>query len=319
MITSRKKEARILIVEDEAVTRMHLAECLDLMGNEVVGQASTSSQAIEKATDLKPDLIIMDIVLPNGKDGIETAREIRDKMDIPIIFLTAYGDKKYLARAKEIEAFGYLIKPFNDFQLGASIELALYKKEMERQLNRLNSQLEDKVRERTKQLEAELQERKKIMKKLEQNEKQLKTQTEELNKRNIALEVFLSHQENDKQRIKSEFNQAINMQIIPIIKQINDLHDITLVHPLMRLLEKNLNDILSTLSLHTSSLFETLTPRQVEIANLVRLGKSIKEISGILNLSDASVKFHRKNIRKKLGIKDRKVSLYSFLNAIDTE
>ncbi len=97
------------------------------------------------------------------------------------------------------------------------------------------------------------------------------------------------------------------------------MHNMASVQSLMKLLENNLNDILTPLSSHLSFLFDKLTARQIQIANLVRLGKSIKEVAEILYISDASVKFHRKNIRKKLGIKDRKVSLYSFLNSINNK
>jgi len=298
---------------------MHLAECLVSMGNDVAGEASTYSQAIEKAKQLKPDLIIMDIVLPNNKNGITAANEIRQIMDIPIIFLTAYGNKKYLARVKTAEAFGYLMKPFNDFELKASIELALYKKEMERRLTRMNAELDEKVRERTRQLEVELLKRKRIMEELAQNKEHVEIQAGELRKKNMALEVLLESYETGKTKTKEEIGKAIHTQIIPLIKQISDLHDIALIQSLMRLLEKNLDDIFAPLSFRRSFLFGKLTARQTEIANLVRLGKSIKEVSELLSLSDASVKFHRKNIRKALGIKDRKVSLYTFLNSAKHE
>lgn len=318
-MTSYKKMARILIVEDEAVTRMHLVECLASMGYEVAGEASNYRQAIEKAKRLDPELIIMDIVLPNNKNGIAAANEIRQTMDTPIIFLTAYGNKKYLAMAKEAEAFGYLIKPFNDFELKASVELALYKKEMERRLIGMNIELEEKVRDRTRQLEVELLERKTVMEELARNKEHIEIQARQLQKKNNALEALIESYETSKTKTQKEFGNVIQTQIRPLIKQISELNDIALIHPLIKLIEKNLDEIFTPPSFHRSYVFNKLTARQIEIANLVRLGKSIKEVSDILCLSDASIKFHRKNIRKRLGIKDRKVSLYTFLNSIQDD
>ena len=153
------------------------------------------------------------------------------------------------------------------------------------------------------------------MEELAQNKEHVEIQAGELRKKNMALEVLIESYGTSKTKTKEKIGKAIHTQIIPLIKQISDLHDIALIQSLMRLLEKNLDDIFADLSLHQSFLFDKFTTRQIEIANLVRLGKSIKEVSEILSLSDASVKFHRKNIRKKLGIKDRKVSLYTFLNS----
>lgn len=126
--------AKILVVDDEATITTQLEERLEHMGYEVVGSAASGAEALEKARELLPDLILMDIVMPGRLDGIEAARIIKNEWDIPVVFLTAYGDDKFIQRAKEAEPYGYIIKPYQEGGLRASIEIALYNREILTQL-----------------------------------------------------------------------------------------------------------------------------------------------------------------------------------------
>jgi len=125
---------RILIVEDEAVVAENLEKVIADCGYDVVGRAASADDAVNAAIELKPDLILMDIVLLGEKNGIDASYEIKEKIDIPIIFLTAYSNLDLIDRAKSVEPYAYIIKPFQDRQLFASIEMALYKCRMERKL-----------------------------------------------------------------------------------------------------------------------------------------------------------------------------------------
>src|SRR6185436_586238 len=91
-------------------------------------------EAIARAEELRPDLVLMDIVLKGDIDGIETAAEIRKRYNIPIVYLTAYEDDRTLKRAKLTEPLGYILKPFEERYLRSSIEMALYKHQMETKL-----------------------------------------------------------------------------------------------------------------------------------------------------------------------------------------
>ena len=104
------------------------------MGYGVLGIFDTGEEAIEKAGELKPNLVLMDIVLKGEMDGIDAAQKIRELFDIPIIYLTAYSDEKTLQRAKVTEPFGYVLKPFEDREIQSAIEMAIYKHKMEQQL-----------------------------------------------------------------------------------------------------------------------------------------------------------------------------------------
>jgi PAS domain S-box-containing protein len=124
---------RIMLVDDEAIITMQLEKRLTTMGYEVVGVASSGEQSVQLARELRPDLVLMDIVMPGDVDGIEAASRIRSELDIPIIFLTAFADEAHLDRAKGAEPFGYLVKPFHEKEVFASIEIALHRGKIERQ------------------------------------------------------------------------------------------------------------------------------------------------------------------------------------------
>lgn len=128
--------SRILVVDDEVVISMQVEERLKSMGYNVVGRASSGREAVEKARDLIPDLVLMDIVMPGSMDGIEASRTIKKDLDIPIIFLTAFADDVNIMRAKVTEPFGYIVKPFEDREVKAAIEVALYNKNVSSKLRR---------------------------------------------------------------------------------------------------------------------------------------------------------------------------------------
>jgi len=115
----------ILLVDDEAVITTQLEERLTRMGYSVAGRAASAEEGIEMARRLRPDLILMDIVMPGGMDGIDATEIIGREMGIPVVFLTAYGDDRYIERAKKVNPEGYIIKPYQENEIKAVIELVL--------------------------------------------------------------------------------------------------------------------------------------------------------------------------------------------------
>ncbi|MEH1937615.1 MAG: response regulator [Nostoc sp.] len=126
--------AKILVVEDEAIVAKDLQYRLIKFGYTVPAIASSGEEAINKAVEISPDLVLMDIKLKGSMDGIEAAQEIYKRLDIPVIYLTAYADENTLERAKITEPFGYLLKPFKERELQINIEITLTKHGLERQL-----------------------------------------------------------------------------------------------------------------------------------------------------------------------------------------
>jgi len=125
-------EPNILIVEDEAVTAMVLKSSLTEMGYSVCGVAATGERAVEMVGELRPDLILMDIMLAGKMNGIEAAGLIKERYRIPLIFLTAFSDDRYIHEAKLTEPFGYILKPVRELELKTTIEMAFYKHAMEK-------------------------------------------------------------------------------------------------------------------------------------------------------------------------------------------
>lgn len=124
--------AKILIVEDEGLTAMELQRKLKMAGYDVPTFAFSGKEAIKKAEEIKPDLVLMDIFLKGHIDGIDAAGEIKKKLNVPIIYLTAHGDPKTKERAKSTEPFAYLLKPFDVEILRQNIDQALYEQKVGR-------------------------------------------------------------------------------------------------------------------------------------------------------------------------------------------
>jgi PAS domain S-box-containing protein len=131
-----KNRKRILVVEDEIIISQDIASRLKALGYNVVGIEVSGEQAIKKVREKRPDLVMMDIILQGKMDGIEAAGEITSKLNIPVIYLTAYADEKILERAKLTEPFGYLIKPFEDREVHFTIETALYRHKVSEELRK---------------------------------------------------------------------------------------------------------------------------------------------------------------------------------------
>ena len=125
---------KIMVVEDEAVIAIRLQERLTAMGYHVIAISYSGEEAMAQARRLRPDLILMDIMIPGKMDGVAVAKSVKKELDIPVIFLTAFSEDKIIDSAKQAEPYGYIVKPFQDRELKACVEIALYKKEMEKAL-----------------------------------------------------------------------------------------------------------------------------------------------------------------------------------------
>lgn len=128
------EKLNIFIVEDESIVAKDIQNSLTKLGYNVVGTANNGKDAIEKITELMPDLVLMDIMIKGNMTGIEVSEKIRERMHIPVIFLTAYADEGTLSRAKITEPYGYILKPFKEIDLHSTIEMAVYKHQKDAEL-----------------------------------------------------------------------------------------------------------------------------------------------------------------------------------------
>ena len=296
---ANKGAYKIMVVEDEAVIALRLQQMLTTMGYDVIGISYSGEDAIEKAGSLRPDLMLLDIMISEKLDGIQVAEIVKAEWDIPVIFLTAYSESKIIERAKKTEPYGYIVKPFQDRELEAAIEVALYKKDMERrlkeskiQLQKTHDELERRVEERTSELEI---------------------RTRSLEELNTAMKVLLKKREEDKEELEDNILTNVKELIVPFFKKIKKTKLDDQQKTFFSIIESNLNEIISPFTRKMSLKYLNLTPTEIQIANLIKHGSSTKEIAELLNVSPRTVETHRKNIRRKIGLERKRANLRSHL------
>jgi len=140
---------KILVVEDEWIVADQICVTLRKMGYSVPPPVSSGDEAIKKIEEEIPDLVIMDVLLQGSIDGVETARQITSRFDIPVLYLTAYSDQNLLERVKITKPAGYLVKPFEESELKCNVEIALHNHKQDKQLRddygRLESNLKNTI------------------------------------------------------------------------------------------------------------------------------------------------------------------------------
>lgn len=140
-----KHSFRVLIAEDEYLNLMGLKVNIENLGHKVVGEASDGKEAIRLALELKPDLIMMDINMPN-MDGIEAIKEINKEVVLPIIIISGYHDPELISRASQVGVFAYLVKPVQEQDIKAAIEICLARfneyKALEKEFNNIKQRLD---------------------------------------------------------------------------------------------------------------------------------------------------------------------------------
>jgi CheY-like chemotaxis protein/DNA-binding PadR family transcriptional regulator len=137
--------SKILVVDDEAIITMQLEERLTAMGYTVAGMAASGEDAVDKARRMRPDLVLMDIVMPGKMNGIEAARIVTNELDIPVVFVTSYADDVIIEKAKSVRPYGYIVKPFNELEIKAAIEVALFRKAAEHEEQKLKKSVQEKM------------------------------------------------------------------------------------------------------------------------------------------------------------------------------
>lgn len=124
---------KIIIVEDDEITALNLNISLQKQGYQIIAICDDAVSAKTKISKLSPDLVIIDISLQESNDGIDLAKSVKEKHDIPFIYLTSYSDDEIIMQARETEPYGYIVKPFDPASLHATIQMALFKYEQEKE------------------------------------------------------------------------------------------------------------------------------------------------------------------------------------------
>jgi len=303
-------KVKTLIVEDEIFVARDLQMHLEQMGYSATSIATSGEQAIQEIENEIPDLVLMDIVLQGGIDGIATAEIIRSRFDIPVIFLTAHGDKAIFERAKKTEPLGYIVKPFHGEGLRKTIEVVLFRHKAEQKKDALTRKHRKELNEF---LRKHIIKHRRVESMLRKSEEILEKHKESLEQKNIALREVLGQVEIEKQRIIDNVIANAENLLLPTILRLG-LAGGSRQHA--RLLQKNLEELTSSFGAKLADKKSRLTSREIEICNMIKNGLTSKEMAEILNSALLTVEKHRNNIRNKLGITNKKISLFSVLRTL---
>jgi len=320
---------RILIVDDEVIITSQLEALLTSVGYSVVGVAFSSEEAVPMARETKPDLILMDIFMDGMSSGINAAQKIKDELNIPIIFISGYSEEELVSKAKQVEPLGYLLKPFQANQVTTSIEVALHKFKIDREFKEAHDSLEKQFLERNEELT-------KANEAIKERQQELEIRTLELEETNAALKILIELREAGKRELEEKVLANVKTLIDPYLRKLreNDLSPTQNIYldPYLRklrekdlsptqniylqILESNLADITAPFLRNLAMKYTGLTPKEVQVAVLVKDGKNTKQIAQIIDTTVRAVEFHRHSLRDKLNLRNKKANLRTFLMAL---
>ena len=288
----------ILVIDDVMDNLQLFGKLLEPL-NVDISFASSARKALDILESITPDLIVLDIIMPEI-DGFELCEMLKKKettKDIPIIFLSAKDNIEDIMKGFTLGARDYITKPFMQEELTARVSTQLDIRSKELKLRELNKNLEKMVADRT----AELSEKK-----------------EKLTEYSITLKVLLENQDTDRKRIEKRIINNVCDMVLPTM---NKLKETTLDNRQMMLLNQSIESLQDIVSPLMSNLNNTLglfgfTSAELNIIKHIIKGLRSSEISEVLNLSESTVNFHRNNIRSKLNLKNKRVNLYIYLNQL---
>jgi len=400
---------RIMIVEDEAITAEDIKMTLQRAGYQVTCSATTSREAVKRAWEDFPDLIVMDIMLDADMGGITAAEVIRAKYDVPVIYVTSHVDASIIQRAKATEPCAYLTKPFNETELIINIEICLQKaklgkklKESEERFRRVAEQIGDGLMiiendtlvyannsmteitgytvddlksmqtfglvdcdgtDRLKQFEESMrgasrgpfveefwiacrggyqkfirlsitllrQDKKDslfivvsdithhknleetLASKVSERTQELQIERTNLEEANIALKILVQQKNDYQVEMQERLLSNVKGLIEPLMEKLLNAGLQSTQRNIADILRANIQEIISPFTQNLTSKFCNLTPNEIMVANFVKEGKTSKQIAEAMCISIKTVEIHRGNIRKKLGLQNKKENLRSYL------
>ncbi len=295
------KRYDLLLVDDDAMSLKSLASLLEMKEYRVT-RSNSGEEAIEQLNHGRFDLVITDLVMYEI-DGIRVLKEVKTlDEDTKVIILTGYGNLTSAIDAMRLGVDDYILKPCDPEEIFFRISRCLDNLELQRKVKTAYAELEMRVRERTMEL-------------AEMNET-LKNKTRNLEEMNTALKVLLKKRDEDRIELEEKIMFNIKELIEPYLEKLKNSSLNERQMNYMNILESNIADISSPFIREMTARYLKLTPTEIKVANLVKQGKTSKEIARLLNLSPRTVETHRNNVRKKIGITNKKGNLRTFLLSI---
>ncbi len=317
----RKRSVRIFIVEDEVVIVRGLEDALQRQGYEVCGFAFSGEEALAEVERKRPDLALVDIYLKGEMDGIHLADRIMRRLRLPVIYLTAYSNKEILERAKKSRPYGYIVKPFRERQLKVNIELALAAWKTEQARNRLlekyrrtTEALQAEIGARTRQIGRAQSELQTAARRADRQQRKLEQLRCELQEVNQALLSLTTQMLRSREELEVEVATNLRRRLLPFLRELEQDPSFERYRTEFDMLFFHLRDLSSNLAQDQTSL-GVLSPTELRVATLIKHGMTSNELARTLHVSLDTIKTHRRNIRKKLGICNTSTHLATFLQS----
>ncbi len=282
----------ILIVDDEPFALQYLQTLLEAEGYTVVS-ACNGQLALDRVKERQPELVLLDIMMPI-MDGYETCRRLKKKpdlADLPVLFLSSLDNPDEKMNAFAVGGVDYVTKPFSKREILVRVKnhLAMYR--IKRELSR----------------------------EIDQRSVELAEREDEVRDVNTALKVLLTAIEREKQELAATVQFNAEKLIVPKLEALVEVDSLDERKKLLQQIKHNLFQLTESLVPGRQNITMSLTPTELQIANLVKQDKTSKEISEICNMSASTVASHRKMIRKKLGITNKRVNLRAILSSAELD
>jgi DNA-binding NarL/FixJ family response regulator len=316
-----KDKPVILVVDDEPQNIELLEAHLVPQGYEIV-KAANGEEALGKLSDTQIDLILLDVKMPD-MDGFEVTRRVRQDNThrlLPIILVTVLRETQDRVKGIEAGCDDFISYPVDKMELLARVRSLLKVKAYNDLMSNYRKELESEVTGRTEELKHALEnlqqditKRKQAEEALSKSEKELKSKTENLEEVNAALNVLLKRVEEGRIELEEKISSNIRELVLPYIDRLKKTQLSDHQASYVMVIETNLDNIASSFLYHLKMRYLNLTHRELQVASLVKEGKSTKEIAELLNIAIKTVVFHRNSLRNKLGLKNQKANLRAHL------
>ncbi len=301
----------VLLVDDEESIRFSLSQDLESAGHTVVTGENgkiVRDQLIKHSFSLVITNLVMEKV-----DGIQVLKWTRQfQPEAMMILLTGYSGLTSAIDAFRLGIFDYIEKPCEQKTFLKKVQLALQQFELKQKLKAKTDELKVSHEKLRKEIEKRRHYEQLLHKANDQLEEQIQKRTRDLKIKNIALNEILSQLEIEKKRLKEAVQSNIEVSVFPIIQKLRENGNQS-NPPLLNLLEKSLKDINNEFGVNVSNPLNKLTPREIEICDMVKGHLSNKQIAELLKVSPGTIESHRLKIRKKLGLAQKKINLTSYL------
>ena len=299
---------KLLIVDDEEPIRSLLERILSADGFDcrMAADAAEGRRLLQQET---VDLVLSDINMP-GESGLDFARHIRTTYpDTGIVIVSVISEPEVARTAMETGIYGYLLKPFQKDQVLITVKNALRRAALEVGEKNRRIELERLVCQRTTEL-LEMQDR------LRRRDTELKAQKHKIERTETALQAIMDYRLRDRMKTEETILTNVKQAIKPYLEKLRRSHLTNRQARYLDILEARIQDIVSPFIRALSSTYIDLSPTELQVAQLIKEGRTTKEIASILNLSTNTVMTHRYKIRTKLGLKHQHQNLHVFLKSL---